>query len=95
MPGSSLHFFYGNRLSAYFKGTASVLYDFMKRQTIQWREYRFHIAKRFYRVHDLKSEPVRAAVFDDTIKHRRGKKVAAAGSHFDHTLGKTVSPSLT
>jgi hypothetical protein len=86
----SLSFFCGNRLSAYIKGTANVMYDFMKRQDINWRGYRFNAAKRFYRTHRLDKETIRAAVFDDSIKHRRGKKVAATSSHFDHTLGKHV-----
>lgn len=87
---TSLHFFCGNRLSAYCKGSKHVLYEFLKRQTINWRGYRRHVAKQFYRKHRLDKEPVRVAVFDDTIKHRRGKDVSAVSSHFDHTLGKHV-----
>ncbi len=84
----SLHFFCGNRLSAYLNGKNEVLYDFLKRQSINWRGYRFHVAKQFYKKHELGNEPIRAATFDDTIKHRRGKGVSATSSHFDHTLGK-------
>ncbi len=87
---TSLNFFCGNRLSAYLKGGKDVLYDFLKRQNINWRAYRFHVAKQFYKKHELGKEPVRAGVFDDTIKHRRGKQVDAVSSHFDHTLGKHV-----
>lgn len=87
---TSLHFFCGNRLSAYFNGGKDVLYDFLKRQNINWRGYRFHTAKQFYKKHELVKESIRAATFDDTIKHRRGKNVAAVSSHFDHTLGKHV-----
>jgi hypothetical protein len=87
---TSLHFFCGNRLSAYFNGGKDVLYDFLKRQNINWRGYRFHTAKQFYKKHELAKESIRAATFDDTIKQRRGKKVAAVSSHFDHTLGKHV-----
>ncbi len=87
---TSLHFFCGNRLSAYLKGGKDVLYDFLKRQNINWRGYRFNTAKSFYNKHELANEAIRAATFDDTIKHRRGKKVSAVSSHFDHTLGKHV-----
>ncbi len=87
---TSLHFFCGNRLSAYLNGGKDVIYDFLKRQNINWRGYRFHSAKQFYHKHNLANESVRAATFDDTIKHRRGKKVSATSSHFDHTLGKHV-----
>ncbi len=84
----SLHFFCGNRLSAYLNGGNDVLYDFLKRETINWKKYRIHVAKQFYKKHRLEHEPVKAATFDDTIKHRRGKGVSATSSHFDHTLGK-------
>ncbi len=87
---NSLNFFCGSRLSAFITGGKDVLYDFLKRQSINWRGFRIHAAKQFYKVHNLDKEPVRAAVFDDTIKHRRGKKVSATSSHFDHTLGKHV-----
>jgi hypothetical protein len=87
---TSLHFFCGNRLSAYFNGGKDVMYDFLKRQNINWRGYRFHTAKQFYKKHELAKESIRAATFDDTIKHRRGKNVAAVSSHFDHTLCKHV-----
>jgi hypothetical protein len=86
----SLHFFCGNRLSAFITGGKDVLYNFLKRQSINWRGFRFHTAKQFYKVHNLDKESIRAAVFDDTIRHRRGKQVSAVSSHFDHTLGKTV-----
>ena len=87
---TSLNFFCGNRLSAYFNGGKDVLYDFLKRQNINWRGFRFYTAKQFYKKHELAKETIRAATFDDTIKHRRGKNVAAVSSHFDHTLGKHV-----
>jgi len=87
---SSLRFFCGNRLSAYLNGGKDVIYDFLKRQNINWKGYRFHCAKQFYQKHNLAKEDVKAATFDDTIKHRRGKKVSATSSHFDHTLGKHV-----
>lgn len=87
---NSLSFFCGNRLSAFIIGGKDVLYDFLKRQSINWRGFRVHTAKQFYATHNLDKEPIRVAVFDDTIKHRRGKKVSATSSHFDHTLGKRV-----
>lgn len=87
---TSLHFFCGNRLSAYINGGKDVLYDFLKRQSINWRGYRFHIAKQFYKKHRLDKETVRAAVFDDTLKHRQGKGVSAVSSHYDHTIGRHV-----
>ncbi|MEE1577541.1 MAG: transposase, partial [Deltaproteobacteria bacterium] len=86
----SLHFFCGKRLSAFIDGGKDVLYDFLKRQDINWRGFRLYIALQLIRQHNLGSEPIRAAIVDDTIKHRRGKKVSAVSSHFDHMLGKQV-----
>lgn len=87
---TSLHFFCGNRLAAYLNGGKDVLYDFLKRQNINWRGYRFHAAKQFYKKHELSKETIRAATFDDRIKHRPGKKVSATSRHFDHTMGRHV-----
>ena len=86
----SLHFFCGKRLSAFIDGGKDVLYDFLKRQDINWRGFRLYVALQLIRQHNLGSETIRAAVVDDTIKHRRGTKVSAVSSHFDHTLGKQV-----
>lgn len=90
LAAPSLNFFSGNRISAFLKGGKDVLYDFLKRQDINWRGYRCSAAKRLYQRHRLERAKIRAATFDDTIRHRRGKKVAATSSHFDHTLGKHV-----
>lgn len=87
---SSLSFFCGNRMSAFLKGGKDVLYTFLKRQDIDWRGYRRYAAKQLYKKHRLVEAKIRAATFDDAIKHRRGKKVAATSSHFDHTIGKHV-----
>ena len=52
----SLNFFCGNRLAAYFNGKKDVLYDFLKRQNINWRGYRLHVAKQAYNFHHLNKE---------------------------------------
>ncbi len=90
LSAASLNFFCGNRLSAYIKGGKDVLYDFLKRQNVNWRGWRIHSAKQFYKKHELGKEEVRAATFDDTNKIRRGKKVSAVSSHYDNTLGKKI-----
>lgn len=87
---NSLGFFCGARLPAYIKGGKDILYDFLKRQDVNWRGCRFYAAKRFYKKHKLEKESIRAGVFDDTLKHRRGKKVSAVSSHYDNSLGKKV-----
>ncbi len=86
----SLNFFCGNRLAAFLPGGKDVLYDFLKKQTINWRGFRFHVAKQVYIKHEFIKEKIKGAVFDDSIKHRRGKNVTGASTHFDHTLCKNV-----
>lgn len=86
----SLYFFCGNRLSAFFCGGKDVLYEFLKRQDINWRGLRLYIACQLIRQHKLESVLIRVLVVDDTIKHRRGRHVSATSSHFDHTLSKNV-----
>jgi hypothetical protein len=86
----SLNFFCGNRLAAYFTGKKDVLYDFLKRQNINWRGYRLHVAKQAYKFHQLNVEKIQAGVFDDSIIQRRGKGVGGVSSHYDHTIGKHV-----
>ncbi|MBT5835160.1 MAG: transposase [Deltaproteobacteria bacterium] len=51
---------------------------------------RLEVAHQLIRQYNLLNEKTLALVVDDTIKHRRGRKVAATSSHFDHTLGKNV-----
>lgn len=91
LSSGSLRFFCGNRLPAYIKGGKDVIYDFLKRQDINWRGWRFHSAKQFYKKHELDKESIRAATFDDTNKRRRGKKVSAVSSHYDNSLGRTIT----
>jgi hypothetical protein len=67
-----------------------VLYDFLKRQNINWRGYRLHVAKQAYKFHQLNVEKIQAGVFDDSIIQRRGKGVGGVSSHYDHTIGKHV-----
>ncbi|MDP6249118.1 MAG: transposase, partial [SAR324 cluster bacterium] len=88
--GSFASFFLRQAPFSLHRWDKDVLYDFLKRQDINWRGFSLYIALQLIRQHNLGSEPIRAAVVDDTIKHRRGKKVSAVSSHFDHMLGKQV-----
>lgn len=86
----SISNFCGKKLSCFIKGGESVLYDFQKREDLNWRKLRYRAAKTVYRINDLERERIKALVFDDTIKHRRGKKVEGSSWHFDHTEGRSV-----
>ena len=86
----SISNFCGKQLKYFIKGGVNVLYDFRKREDLKWRRLRLLVAKRVYKKNRLEDEPVRAFVFDDTQKHRRGKNVQGVSWHHDHTIGKTV-----
>ncbi len=86
----SISNFCGRKLSCYIKGGENVLYDFQKREDLNWRKLQYNTAKIIYLENGLKNEQIRAFVFDDTIKHRRGKKVEGSSWHFDHTEGRCV-----
>jgi len=62
------------------------LYDLMNREDLDWRRLNLEIA--------IKAMPhcdtAKAFIFDDTIKHRFGKKMPGVSSHFDHTLGRSI-----
>ncbi len=86
----SISNFCGKKLSCFINGGENVLYDFMKRQDLNWRALRYQSIKSIYNKSDICREPIKAFVFDDTIKHRRGKKVEGSSWHFDHTEGRSV-----
>ena len=71
------------------------LYDFLKREDINWRQFNLTVAKSIYTKKDLKHCKSRVLVFDDSIKARRGKAMEGVSSHFDHlthrhTMGQQV-----
>ena len=83
--------FAGRHLDAYLKGGVDTLYNFLRRQDINWRALSRSISKAVYDELDLSSELSDSAfVFDDTIRIRRGKKVEGCSSHFDHTTRRHV-----
>ncbi len=86
----SISSFCGKKISCFIKGGENVLYDFQKREDLNWRKLRYNTVKAIYRENDIKDEQIKAFVFDDTIKHRRGKKVEGSSWHFDHTEGRSV-----
>jgi len=66
------------------------LYDTLKREDINWREFNLQVARKIYDRHNLSSSQIRTFVLDDSVKARRGKKMEAVSSHFDHTDNKQV-----
>ncbi len=67
-----------------------VMYDYLKREDVNWRRLHSQVARRVVIEHELNKREVKAFVLDDSIKTRRGKKMAGVSCHFDHLTGKTV-----
>ena len=76
--------FCGKFISAYLEGGKDVLYDFLKREDINWRKISMTTAKEVYLQNHLDLEEESALVVDDTLKIRRGSKVEGVSSHYDH-----------
>ena len=87
---SSIRSFLCSLVSSFFGGGKDVLYDFLKREDINWRNISMGISKEIYVNQNLSVEKETAFVVDDTIKKRSGKKVEGVSKHFDHTEGRCV-----
>ncbi len=90
LPVKSLASFCDKFIQGYIKGGMNVIYDFLKREDINWRSVSTSVSKEVYVNHNLGMEKESAFNIDDSIKHRRGKKVEGASSHFDHTETRHV-----
>jgi hypothetical protein len=90
LPVKSIASFCGKFLTAYLQGGANVLYRFLRQENVNWRSLSTSLAKTVYATHDLGSETESAFVVDDSLKHRRGRKVEGVSSHYDHTQGRHV-----
>jgi len=88
---SSINSFLGKFVGFFFSGGKDVLYDFLKREDINWRGVSMGVARAVYQNRKLKHKGEIAFVVDDSIKQRRGKKVEGTSTHFDHTEGRCVT----
>ena len=87
---SSIHLFARDSLQGFANASKDVMYDFIKREDVNWRSFHTQVARKLYVEHNLKDCKLKAFVVDDSVKTRRGKKVAGVSRHFDHLTGKTV-----
>jgi SRSO17 transposase len=87
---SSIHVFSRESLKYFGKTNKDALYDMLKREDINWRDFHTQIAIGVYRKNQLKASRFRAFVVDDSVKTRRGKKTEGVSRHFDHLTGRTV-----
>jgi len=90
LPVKSISGFCGKFIQGYITGGMNVIYDFLKRENINWRSVSNCVSKAVYINHALGMEKDSAFNIDDSIKHRRGKKVEGVSSHFDHTETRHV-----
>lgn len=87
---ASLSAFCGKFIESYLVGKIGTLYDFLKRQDINWRKIACNTAKEIASKQHLNHDEDASFVIDDSIKQRKGKYVEGASSHFDHTSRKHV-----
>jgi hypothetical protein len=87
---SSIAMFSRKALGTFSDAKKDVMYELLKREDINWREFNLLAAKEVYRVNNLSDNRIKAFVLDDSIKTRRGKKMEGVSSHFDHVTNRHV-----
>jgi hypothetical protein len=87
---SSIAMFSRKALGTFSKAKKDVMYDLLKREDVNWREFNLQTAKEIYRANRLHGNRVKAFVLDDSIKSRRGKRMEGVSSHFDHVTNRHV-----
>ena len=88
LRAKSICFFSKEALEQFSNNHKDVLYDFIKREDINWRKSQTDVTKKVYQ--QIKNSKIKAFVADDTVKIRRGKKTEGVSLHFDHLTGRTV-----
>ena len=86
----SIFLFSRKSLDVFSDAKKDVMYDLLKREDINWREFNLQVAKQVYCNHKLNSSKIKVFVLDDSIKTRRGKKMEGVSSHFDHVTSRHV-----
>ena len=87
---SSIALFSRKALGTFSTAKKDVMYDLLKREDVNWREFNHQVAKTIYRANQLHRSRIKAFVLDDTIKTRRGKKMEGVSCHFDHVTNRHV-----
>jgi len=87
---SSIAVFSRKAMGLFSGAQKDVLYDLLKREDTNWREFNLQTAKEIYRKDNLCASRIKAFVLDDSVKTRRGKKMEGISSHFDHVTNRHV-----
>ncbi len=90
LRGSSIAMFCRHSMQEFFQARKDAVYEFFKREDLNWRGLNYRVARAVYQRCGFKRSSQRAFVIDDTIVSRRGKKMEGVSAHYDHCLGKTV-----
>lgn len=87
---SSIGMFSRKAMSVFSVAKKDVLYDLLKREDINWREFNLRTAKEVYKSNAFNTSRIKTFVLDDSIKSRRGKKMEGVSCHFDHVTNRYV-----
>jgi hypothetical protein len=87
---SSIAMFCRKSLGMFSTAKKDVMYDLLKREDSNWREFNLQTAKAVYNQNRLEGSKLKVLVLDDSIKGRRGKKMEGVSSHYDHVSGRYV-----
>ena len=79
-----------NALGLFSRAKKDILYDFVKREDVDWRRFNLDTAKEVYGRQGLDASRVKAYVLGDSVKGRRGKKMEGVSSHYDHLTNRHV-----
>jgi hypothetical protein len=90
LKSTSIAFFCRESLHQFSRGKKDMMYDLLKREDVNWRTLNNLTAQAIYDHHKLGKKKYKTLVLDDSVKKRRGKKMEAVSSHFDHVSGSHV-----
>jgi hypothetical protein len=90
LKSESIGMFSRKSMQSFTDAKKDVMYDYLKREDVNWRRFHCQVARQVFMQHDLNKHEIKAFVLDDSVKIRRGKKMAGVSCHFDHLTGKTV-----
>ncbi len=90
VKNESIYLFSRTAMQTFTKSKKDIIYDYIKKEDVNWRGLNLQSAKKVYQSENLKCCEHKAFVLDDSVKIRCGKKMAGISSHFDHLTGRTV-----
>ena len=90
LRGCSIAMFRRQSMQQFFQARKDAVYEFFKRQDLNWRGLNYRVARAVYQRGGFEHSSLQAFVIDEVIKSRRGKRMEGVSAHYDHCLGRTV-----